>query len=110
MGIRLCKLRCQKVEDQWQSIYAYAAAQCLADDEDTFSLFANDVRELCEHIGAIIRSVHTFTVWSCGLAVFEVLMDDFGNLEGARAVVDHMEIVGIAATKERCLVLQLALI
>ena len=84
--VRLCGLRLQKVQKQWAVIYTEVEEEYFAlqdDDEEYFSAFVDDARNLCDDIGKLLLSNQTHSMWSNGLAVYESFMESFGSHEGA---------------------------
>ena len=85
--VRLCKLRLQKLQQQWASLsqsirVEFAASVSTDGEEEGYSLYTQDAVDLVEYIGALVCSKHTSGMWSNGLAVYDFYMESFGVSEG----------------------------
>ena len=110
--IRLCSLRCEKVVKAWQQLYSKAKLEAVSESDgysDCFSLIAHDAEDLCTYMGDIMRATQSSGVWTLGLAVRDIFMEQFGHVEGEASVLEHMQCLGIRLDGEPKPILQLAL-
>ena len=81
----------------------------VCDDSSCWSLVLEEASELCGNMYDLSKSAHAVGAWADGMAVQQLFMKQFGNIEGEDAVEEHMQHLGVEVSTRRKPIMELAL-